>query len=135
MKLTKLLSIFILISTHYTSKAQYYPAKTFAPDFYSYKGDEYRSANGQPGPNYWQNTADYHVIASFDTTSLQLKGRVEITYCNNSPDILNYLWLQLDQNNSLSDARANLMTNPTAKADPGKGYQINNLSIWKNGQW
>jgi Peptidase family M1 domain len=60
--------------------------------------NRYRSANGAPGPDYWQQRADYRIMAELDTTLKTVKGSVQIRYTNNSPDSLQYLWLQLDQN-------------------------------------
>jgi hypothetical protein len=60
--------------------------------------NRYRSANGAPGPDYWQQRADYKISAALDTTARSIKGSVQIHYTNNSPDTLRYAWLQLDQN-------------------------------------
>ena len=60
--------------------------------------NRYRSANGSPGPDYWQQRADYRISATLDTTSRSVRGAVQIRYTNNSPDTLRYVWLQLDQN-------------------------------------
>jgi len=58
----------------------------------------YRSSIGAPGPNYWQQHADYTIVAALDTASTELSGSVEIRYTNNSPDTLRYVWVQADQN-------------------------------------
>lgn len=58
----------------------------------------YRSASGSPGHQYWQQKADYDIQASLNDDNQSMKGRETITYTNNSPDALQYLWLQLDQN-------------------------------------
>ncbi|HEU4553748.1 MAG TPA: M1 family metallopeptidase [Chitinophaga sp.] len=65
----------------------------------------YRSASGVPGPKYWQQRADYDISATLDDAKQKLTGAETITYFNNSPDPLTYLWLQLDENehNSKSD--------------------------------
>src|SRR6202171_4634776 len=60
--------------------------------------NRYRSSSGVPGPDYWQQTADYTIAVSLDTTAAQLNGSVEIRYTNNSPDTLRYVWVQVDQN-------------------------------------
>lgn len=60
--------------------------------------NQYRSVNGSPGPEYWQQQADYRISATLDTTSGSVRGSVQIRYTNNSPDTLRYVWLQLDQN-------------------------------------
>lgn len=70
----------------------------FAPSFYTDNGNPYRSAGGGPGISYWQNKADYKIMALLDTATHQLTGTVAITYTNNSPDELSFLWLQVDQN-------------------------------------
>src|SRR5574344_549915 len=56
----------------------------------------YRTASGAPGSQYWQQRADYEINAYLDEEKLNLKGSETITYYNNSPDELEYLWLQLD---------------------------------------
>lgn len=58
----------------------------------------YRSASGAPGPAYWQQRADYEINAELDEKNLSLSGTETITYHNNSPDPLSYLWVQLDEN-------------------------------------
>jgi cytochrome c5 len=60
--------------------------------------NRYRASSGVPGPDYWQQRADYTINASLDTTTTQIAGSVEIRYTNNSPDTLRYVWLQADQN-------------------------------------
>lgn len=59
---------------------------------------EVRLASGAPGPDYWQQRADYRISASIDEVTDQLTGEVEITYHNRSPHMLDYLWMHLDQN-------------------------------------
>lgn len=58
----------------------------------------YRTAAGAPGSEYWQNRADYEISAYLDEENRVLKGEEKIIYYNNSPDALDYLWLQLDEN-------------------------------------
>lgn len=60
--------------------------------------NSYRSASGAPGPAYWQQRADYVINVEFDDNTQLLTGSETITYYNNSPEALRYLWLQLDQN-------------------------------------
>ena len=60
--------------------------------------NSYRSASGAPGPAYWQQRADYEINATLDEKNLRLTGAESITYYNNSPDPLSYLWVQLDEN-------------------------------------
>ena len=58
----------------------------------------YRTGSGAPGQGYWQNRADYDIAAFLDEDKRNLRGSETITYYNNSPDDLEYLWLQLDEN-------------------------------------
>ena len=60
--------------------------------------NRYRSASGAPGPDYWQQRADYVIEAEVNDNTQELTGKETITYYNNSPEPLRYLWLQLDQN-------------------------------------
>ncbi len=60
--------------------------------------NRYRSSSGVPGPDYWQQRADYTIVATLDTATTVVAGSVQITYTNNSPDTLRYVWLQADQN-------------------------------------
>src|SRR5690606_32706671 len=60
--------------------------------------NEYRTASGAPGNKYWQQRCDYDIVATLDETQRKLTGKETITYYNNSPDNLSYLWLQLDEN-------------------------------------
>jgi hypothetical protein len=57
-----------------------------------------RTASGAPGQAYWQQRADYTIRATLDEANRAISGAETITYHNNSPDTLTYLWVQLDQN-------------------------------------
>src|SRR5579871_3136697 len=69
--------------------------------------NEYRTASGAPGPKYWQQKCDYDITCKLDEDKLLLTGSETITYSNNSPDELRYLWLQLDENEHSSKYNAN----------------------------
>jgi hypothetical protein len=58
----------------------------------------YRTASGAPGHMYWQQQANYRISIRLDDENQKIFGQEEIEYINNSPDVLHYLWLQLDQN-------------------------------------
>src|SRR6188768_250587 len=60
--------------------------------------NEYRTASGAPGPKYWQQRCDYDITCELDEPNRRLIGKETLTYYNNSPDVLTYLWLQLDEN-------------------------------------
>ena len=100
-----------------------------------------RSASGQPGEHYWQNRADYLIKATLteskkDTT---INGEVIITYTNNSPNLLDHLWLQLDQNLFKQDSRG-AATIPIGgdrfdvKGFNRGGYHIESISVTYKGQ-
>lgn len=80
------------------AQTRYDPAAAFAPLTLPSAANTIRGANGLPGPGYWQNRADYQIHAALDPAAKQIRGTATITYTNNSPDRLDYLWLQLDQN-------------------------------------
>ncbi|HAI83928.1 MAG TPA: aminopeptidase, partial [Chitinophagaceae bacterium] len=69
--------------------------------------NEYRTASGAPGSKYWQQRADYVINCTLDEKNLRLFGSETVTYFNNSPDPLTYLWLQLDENEHSTTKNAN----------------------------
>jgi hypothetical protein len=87
-------------------RERYDPLQTFARLTLPQAVNRYRSADGAPGPDYWQNRADYSIHARLDTRTHRLQGSEVITYTNNSPAALDSLWLQLDQNMYREDSRA-----------------------------
>ena len=86
----------------------YNPSETFAPFQMDPAPSVYRSANGRPGPSYWQNRADYMINARLDPPSRSISGTVEIRYTNNSPLPLDVLWLNIEQNRYRTDSRGML---------------------------
>ncbi|SHF73158.1 Aminopeptidase N [Pedobacter caeni] len=129
----------LLCAFGFSSMAQqpagnYDPHAAFNPLFYTQNGNEYRSANGYPGPKYWQNRADYHITANLDEVKNTVTGSVTITYKNNSPDKLPFLWLQLDQNLFSASSRGNsLIAAGSRYGARGEkvegGYKIEGLSV------
>ena len=114
--------------------SKYVPEEAFSPLFYTQNGNEYRSASGAPGPKYWQNKVDYNISASLDEATSKVKATITITYKNNSPEKLPYLWLQLDQNSFKDNSRGNAIT--PAKSRYGAqgenfkgGYDITNVAV------
>ena len=91
----------------------------------------YRSMDGSPGPEYWQQKADYNIECTLDAENQQLIGNELITYYNNSPNTLTYLWLQLDENQHAA-------TSPNQYFDPSSingvmsESQLNSLERWRN---
>lgn len=123
----------LFLFTIFSAQGQYDPAKIFISDFYTHNRNDIRSASGKPSEDYWQNEADYTVKVSFDVKTNLLKGNVKIDYTNNSPEKLNMLWLQLDQNTAKTEARRNQMQNPGVNPDKSKGYIISKISLSENG--
>ena len=64
----------------------------------------YRTASGAPGHEYWQQRADYEIEVELNDDNQSIKGKEKVTYYNQSPDPLDYLWLQLDQNQRDKDS-------------------------------
>jgi hypothetical protein len=100
--------------------------------------NEYRSGSGSPGPKYWQQKADYEISVELNDLNQSISGTEKITYHNNSPDVLKYLWVQLDQNlyekesntgktsnNSITDSvAAKTMAGQLSLYDFEGGYKI-----------
>jgi hypothetical protein len=72
--------------------------------FYTKNGTTTRSG-GQPGAEYWQNRADYVLTAKLNAQNNEIVGTDIITYTNNSPDTMSFIWMNLDQNLFKSDSR------------------------------
>ncbi len=79
----------------------------------------YRTASGAPGKEYWQQKADYEIKVELDDVKQRIIGSERITYINNSPDALNYLWLQLDQNNFNEEADSRTARQTTISHERG----------------
>ncbi|MBD2724014.1 M1 family metallopeptidase [Hymenobacter armeniacus] len=83
-----------------------YDARTlFNPSFIEQLATPTRTAGGQPGAQYWQNAADYKINARLDDKTARVTASVDITYTNNSPDALPFVWLYVDQNLYRADSR------------------------------
>ncbi|WP_209332635.1 M1 family metallopeptidase [Lunatimonas salinarum] len=95
------------------------------------QGSIHRTASGKPGPAYWQNGANYVLEAEIDENSHVLKGKVAITYINNSPEELPFVWLHLEQNRFTPDSRGTLTTpiqGNRYNGDMDGGYTIQNVT-------
>jgi hypothetical protein len=79
-----------------------------------------RAASGAPGAGYWQNQADYEIDVELDDEQRTITGRATVTYHNASPDVLDYLWVQLDQNYLSHHADSRLVPNTKRGVDPQK---------------
>ncbi|MEO8235314.1 MAG: M1 family metallopeptidase [Flavobacterium sp.] len=122
-----------LISAQQATNYNYHDA--FAPGFYTKNATETRSASGQPGAKYWQNRADYSLTASLNEAKNEILGSALVTYTNNSPDKLGFLWMQLDQNLFKKDSRGNAVIpvkgsrNGAKGEDFDGGYKVNSVKV------
>ena len=87
--------------------------------------NEYRTASGAPGQSYWQQKADYVIAVTLDDAKHSITGTETITYTNNSPDPLTYLWVQLDQNMRAKDSNSPKVSGNSIKTNEmsTKSYQ------------
>ncbi len=115
------------------SKYDYHDA--FAPFFYTKNGNEYRAATGEPGPKYWQNRADYQLAVKLNDVTNEISGTEILTYTNNSPSKLNFIWMQLDQNLFKQDSRGSAIMPYVGSRNGGRGqnfdagYKIKSVKI------
>ena len=120
------------------AQTKYNHREAFNPVFYPQTGNQYRSASGEPGPQYWQNRADYKLNLTLDTVTHKVTGEVTITYTNNSPDNLKFLWLQVDQNIYKQGSRGSSTTTQTggrwANAQFTEGHAIRSIGIELEGK-
>src|SRR5579859_7845897 len=118
-------------------KSTYDKKQVFDPQFFTNNGNEMCNGNGEPGVKYWQNRADYTIHATLLEKDTAVKGDVSINYTNNSPDTLNYLWLQLDQNLFKADSRGAFITPAGDRFDSNGfkgGYTIGKVSVVYGGK-
>ncbi|MDX2305785.1 MAG: M1 family metallopeptidase [Microscillaceae bacterium] len=134
MKKTCLLLIGFLIFFYQNGFTQRENNQHLLDPLFEFQGNPYRSASGVPGEQYWQNRADYVIQVSLDDEKHSANGKVKITYTNNSPQTLDFIWLQLDQNRYKPDARGELTQqlsggNNRYRGATNGGYQISNVQV------
>lgn len=98
--------------------------EAFGNHFYTKNGTETRSASGQPGPKYWQNRADYQIAVTLNADTKEVSGTEFLTYTNNSPDKLEFLWMNLDQNLFKKDSRGNAVIPMKGSRNGAKGQEF-----------
>ena len=104
------------------------PQKIFAPFELGNRPNMYRSGSGLPGPAYWQNRVDTTIKATIEPATHTLRGEEVLSYTNNSPDALDELWMQLDQNIYRKDSRARFSDNYLS-ANSTDGDRIESVRI------
>ncbi|MBS0333850.1 MAG: M1 family metallopeptidase [Proteobacteria bacterium] len=109
----------------------YDPLKTFGPLTLPAPANSIRTGSGAPGPDFWQNRADFNIAAKIDTTAHVLSGDETVTYTNNSPEALGFLWFQMDQNLYRRDSRGYAMSGGR-RVDPKsstEGYIVDAVTV------
>lgn len=99
-------------------------------EFMHHNGTIYRTASGNPGPAYWQNRTDYEIRATLNEEENTLNGKMILTYTNNSPEDLDFIWMNVEQNRFTETSRGTLTTpieGNRYKGDVDGGYEITNL--------
>lgn len=124
--LVSTLAVVLFTGSAYAQQTPKYDyVEAFKPFFYPQTGTATRSASGQPGHAYWQNSADYHLNVSLNEDKKEITGTAQITYTNNSPDKLGFLWLQLDQNLFAKDSRGNGVVPLSGSRNGAHGEEFN----------
>lgn len=132
MRISKLLLLFCLSGLTSFAQEVIQNNQSKFDDVMYRRGNTYRSASGVPGPEYWQNRADYAIDVELDDKTNMLKGKLTLTYYNNSPENLDYIWMYVEQNRFTEDSRGTLTT-PIMGAnryagDTDGGFKISGLS-------
>ncbi len=120
-------------------ESTYDPHALFSPIFYPSGETSTRSATGEPNSGYWQNRADYKINATLNELTHEIAGSVTITYKNNSPHTLPFVWLQLDQNLFKKQSRGQVKLPVGGRSRYGDinsdfdgGYKINTVKVNDN---
>lgn len=131
------IAIFILLALSITTQAQYQsnPGSNHGNKFEELgfllpTPNEYRTATGAPGPRYWQQRCDYDMNIDLDEVNNIITGSETVTYYNNSPNTLSYLWLQIDENFHNPQADNN-WTGTGKMQSRMTDQQLNQLEPWR----
>ncbi|MBS1620857.1 MAG: M1 family metallopeptidase [Bacteroidetes bacterium] len=112
---------FVEVADPNAPQTKYNYSETFAPFFYSKNGNDYRAATGEPGPKYWQNRADYQLAVKLNEETNEIAGTEILTYTNNSPLKMDFIWMQLDQNLFRQDSRGSAIVPVGGSRNGGHG--------------
>ncbi len=92
--------------------------------------NDYRGVDGAPGPEYWQQRADYNIDCTLDVKNQRLDGKELVTYHNNSPSTLRYLWLQLDENEHAANVDKHRMNASSIRPQMSENA-MRSLEVWR----
>jgi Peptidase family M1 domain len=138
MQKTKIAFLLLIVVNAFSQEKKYNQREAFAPLTNYQPGNVYRTGAGTPGPLYWQNRADYTIKAKLDEANEILTANVDITYTNNSPDALPFVWLQLDQNQFSQTSRGSKTTAVSGgrfgNLDFNGGVEVGKVLVEKNGK-
>ena len=126
-----LTAVAVLAASAAANAQAYDPLKSFAPLTLPAPATTLRTGSGAPGPAYWQNRADFNIAARIDTAAHVLSGEETVTYTNNSPEALAFLWFQMDQNLYRVGSRGYAMSGGR-RVDPKQsteGYVIDAVTV------
>lgn len=125
----------LLLAFSFSTNAQVKEAKQDNQHLFSNfdyrQGNVYRTASGKPGPEYWQNSADYILEATLDDKNKSVSGSETIHYTNNSPETLDFIWLYVEQDRFTKNSRGTLTTpvqGSRYNGDVEGGFKLENLS-------
>ena len=117
------------------TKSIYDEHDLFSPNFYPSSVNEYRAADGEPGPKYWTNRASYKIEVTLDVINDAIAGSEIITYINNSPQAMPFVWIYLDENLYNLGSRGQAKIPATARSRYGNvnskfegGYNIKSVN-------
>jgi hypothetical protein len=94
--------------------------------------NNYRTVTGAPGHEYYQQQADYIINVELDDTNQRISGDETVTYHNNSPDVLTYIWIQLDQNQQSKESDSHKI-NPQSMSERVEVSEASKLEPWFDG--
>ena len=139
MSIRGLLFAFLTFGSFWTSEAQVVKDNKDGvfTEFGYRQGSAYRTASGKPGPSYWQNKSDYSINVELDEENHLIKGSLTLTYTNNSPESLDFIWLYLEQNRFTEDSRGTLTTPVQGNrysGDTDGGYKVSNVKAQLTGK-
>ncbi|SIS98479.1 hypothetical protein SAMN05421761_11079 [Belliella pelovolcani] len=139
MSIRGLLFAFLTFGSIWTSDAQVVKDNKDGvfTEFGYRQGSAYRTASGKPGPSYWQNKSDYSINVELDEENHLIKGSLTLTYTNNSPESLDFIWLYLEQNRFTEDSRGTLTTPVQGNrysGDTDGGYKVSNVKAQLTGK-